>query len=591
MRLCFKLLFFIIIALFLSPLSRADTAAPVIELNSLSQQLIREPAEFLVTDPATTVDTLPLQQFRPLTDSHINQGISDQAFWIRFSLQNSSATAINWVLTHKTAYLDHINAYLRDDGGPVKTLQLSDRVPFAERPLAYRTLAFPHATAAGSRTEVLLKLYFDKADSVTLDFELMESDLFMQQQSLEYLIYGLFFGAMLLLVVISFLGAVLLRQWLYLLYTGFLVSSSLMWALLNGLAYQYLWPGSVFWHNEGFHILFLLVAATAILFSRRFLMTRLQFPRLDRILRWLPWLFAAGIVLRFAGVYEGILYLAMLSIVSLMLLSVLGLMAYRRGLIYARWYALAWAVYGCGLTLSVLAATTALLPWGMNYLLYAQFGAIVEAMLLLIALGDKIRHWEKEHQHVLQLVQQDPLTGVGNRRLMPEALRSLQNAFINNGKPVYMALLDLDDFKQINDRYGHEAGDAVLKSLSSLMQAVSRAEDVCIRQGGDEFMVLFQAGTANKALHKIDRLQRVFAEQRFSFSGDVFSISFSAGISLLFSHEQSLSEQSAFRQADQALYRAKQAGGNRCLLFQAEQDMLDSQDLIPPPQPQRSAQR
>jgi diguanylate cyclase (GGDEF)-like protein len=579
MRVPLNLFIFLLFLLGLSQPGHADNAgSPAIEIKQLEQQLIRKPAQFLVTDPAVTIEALPEAEFRPLTDAEINQGISDQAFWIRFSLKNSSNEAINWILAHKTAYLDHIELFLQDAQSATQHIQLSDRHSFSSRLLPYRTLAIPHTTAGGGITEVYLKLYFEKADSVTLDFELSDAAVFIQQQNEEYLLYGLFYGAMLLLMAISFLGAVLLGQWLYLLYTGFLLSSTLMWALLNGFAYQYLWPTSVFWHNEGFHIIFLLVAATAILFSRQFLMTHLQFPRLDKLLRWLPVLFLIGILLRFAGFYEPVLYLAMAGIISLVLLSLLGLKAYLQGLVYARWYALAWLVYGCGLALSVTAATTSLLPWGMNTLIYAQLGAIVEALMLLLALGDKVRHWERDHQQILQLVQQDPLTGLGNRRLMPEAINSLYNAFLHNGKPVFMALLDLDDFKQINDRFGHEAGDEVIKLLASLMQTVSRSEDVCIRQGGDEFLILFQAGNEDKAIHKIDRLRRVFYDNSFQVDGSNFSASLSAGLSILFSADKVLSEQTAFRRADRALYRAKQAGGNQCLIYQSHSDALGAKE-------------
>lgn len=565
----------IIFALFVLSLSQAVQAysllaSPTIQLNELQQQSIRAPAEFLITDKNVTLNTVPLEQFQPLTQQHVNQGISDRAFWIRFQLSNPSAQNVDWVLQHETSYIDNIEVFLQNGNAQTEHFKLSDREPFHSRPLDYRTLAFTHTTEAHSSTNLYLKLYFDKADSVTLNFILSEAGVFADQKDREYFLYGLFYGAMLILIAISFLGAVLLKQWGYLLYTAFLICSSLMWALLNGFAYQFLWPTSVFWHNEGFHILFLLVAASAFVFSRHFLMTRLQFPRLDKLLTWLPLVLLGAIGLRFAGFYESILYVAMLSIISLISLSLLGLMAYRSGLGYARWYALAWVVYGCVLVLSVISATTTLLPWGMDSLVYAQLGTVIEAIMLLIALGDKLRRWEMDHQQVLKLAHQDALTGLNNRRVIPEAISALHNAFLHNGKPVFLALLDLDNFKQINDHYGHKAGDEVLTSLADLMQTLSRTEDVCIRQGGDEFMILFQAGSIDKAIEKMDRIRRTFHATRFEAAGAEFVTSISAGISPLFQGETILSEQTAFRQADQALYRAKQTGGNGCLAFSAE---------------------
>lgn len=565
---------FILLCLCLSSVTTAETLAPApaIEIDNLEHRVLRAPAEFLVTDKDTGLDELPVEQFKPLTDKDTNRGISDRAFWLRIRLNNPSPLPVDWVLHHETSYIDNIEVYWQDNQGSLEQQFLSDRVDFAKRPVDYRHLAFAHQTAATGSTTLYLKLYFDKPDSVTLNFNLSEASVFAAQQDREYLFYGLFYGAMLILILISFSGALLLRQWSYLLYSFFLLSSTLMWALLNGFAYQFLWPTSVFWHNEGFHIMYLLVAASALVFSRQFLLTRLQFPRLDKALKWLPVLMLAAIGLRFAGLYTSVLYIAMLSIVSLILLSLLGLMAYRAGLRYARWYAMAWVVYGCGLTLSVLAATTSLLPWGMESLFYAQAGAVIEAVMLLMALGDKLQHWEIDRKRVMKLVHQDALTGLSNRRVIETAADTLYSAFIHNGKPVFLALLDLDDFKNINDQHGHEKGDAVLKILAKQMQSVSRAEDVCIRQGGDEFMILFQASAADKALEKVDRVRQSLFDTRFDADRGGFRVSLSAGISPLYCSELQISQQTAFRQADQALYRAKQSGGNQCQLYHAERD-------------------
>ena len=574
---------FTLLCLCLSPLAQAErlVSPPAINIEKLDQQLLRAPVEFLVSDKDSDLASLPIEQFQPLTDKDSNRGISDQAFWLRLKLENPSPLPVDWVLHHETSYIDNIEIYWQDNQDAIDQQFLSDRAPYHQRPVDYRNLAFAHRTVAAGSTTLYLKLYFDKPDSVTLNFKLSEAEAFAAQQDREYLLYGLFYGAMLILILISFIGALLLRQWSYLLYSFFLLSSTLMWALLNGFAYQFLWPTSVFWHNEGFHIIYLLVAASAFVFSRQFLLTRLQFPRLDRVFKWLPVLMLAAIGLRFAGLYTSVLYIAMLSIVSLILLSVLGLMAYRAGLRYARWYAMAWVVYGCGLTLSVLAATTSLLPWGMESLFYAQAGAVIEAFMLLMALGDKLQHWEVDRQRVLKLVHQDALTGLSNRRVIQTAADALYSAFVHNGKPVFLALLDLDDFKNINDQHGHEKGDAVLKALANLMQKISRAEDVCIRQGGDEFMILFQASAADKALEKVDRIRQLLFDTHFDCESDEFRASLSAGISPLYCSESQLSEQTAFRQADQALYRAKQSGGNQSQLYQAELDQYRFSPVAP----------
>lgn len=543
---------------------------PVIAIDELASQPLRAPAEFLVAPGDMTVSELPQDAFRPLTDQYVNRGITGADHWLRVRLVNTSGeSARSWVLHHETSYLDRLVVHYADNGRPWQRATLSDRVPFHERLLDYRTLAFPHTTPAGGYTDLYVRLGFDKADSLTLNLDLTRAGLFHEVSRRENLIYGGFYGIMSAFLLIAVIFALILRRAVYLHYAAFLATSMVMWALLNGFAYQYLWPGSVYWHNEGFHIVYLLVAITALQFSRRFLKTAHYFPRVDRGIQVAQWIFAGGIALRLAGVYVPVLALSFVALTLLVLLSVLGLLAYRRGMRYARWYSVAWLFYGFGLVFSVLSAGTSFLEWGMEPLTYAQAGSVAEAACLLVALGERLMGWDRARRHALEIANQDPLTGLGNRRALDSAFDRLEDEVRVTGVPVFLAFIDLDDFKAINDRHGHDAGDAVLTHLAGLLRAACRPDDVCIRYGGEEFAILVQAPHLAHVMEVTERIRAEFSREPTPFQGAELEHTLTVGVTLAVSPDGSMDRADAIRRADEALYEGKRQGRNRCVSYES----------------------
>lgn len=555
-------------------------AENLVAIDAVDKLKLRASVEFLaspVGSPGLAPADLDPAAFRPLAASDLNRGVSQGPYWLRLRLHNAGDSPRRWVLHHETSYLDHLVVHYREvplsevpltapDEPPFAMQALSDRVPFAERPVPYRRLAFAHVTPPGEVTEVYLELRHDKADSITLDFTWYEATAFHAMVAWENLLLGVFYGAMGLLTLLALVCAALLRERVYAWYAAFLVSSGLMWAMLNGFAFQYLWPRSVFLHNEGFHIVYLLVAITALQFSRHFLQTARLFPRIHQALGWLQVALGLGIPLRLAGVYEPVLYLSFFGLALLLLLPLLAWASYRRGLRYTRWYALAWLVYAAGLALSVISAGSGWLNWGMEPLAYTQTAAMLEAILLLVALGERLMGWEQDRRQALDMANRDALTGLGNRRLLTQAFDHLGERFSRTGAPVFLVMIDIDHFKAINDSHGHEAGDEVLRRLAALLRRVSRPQDVCVRYGGEEFAVLLQTGQEG-ALQIAERVRREFASRPTPFAGCLITHTLSAGVAPVLSGQGRLGPAAMMRRADEALYRAKAAGRDRVVLF------------------------
>ena len=161
-----------------------------------------------------------------------------------------------------------------------------------------------------------------------------------------------------------------------------------------------------------------------------------------------------------------------------------------------------------------------------------------------------------------ELVREDQLTGSLNRRGLDDVLdREIARAD-RRASPLCIAMLDLDDFKQINDKYGHIAGDEALIHLVRVIKETLRSMDVIARFGGEEFLIVLPDTPLEEAIQTVTRLQRELTKQIFMHNHTRLLMTFSAGIAL----RKELEDQAAMiKRADIALYEAKKAGKNRVI--------------------------
>jgi diguanylate cyclase (GGDEF)-like protein len=170
-----------------------------------------------------------------------------------------------------------------------------------------------------------------------------------------------------------------------------------------------------------------------------------------------------------------------------------------------------------------------------------------------------------ERSHLLRsMAEIDSLTGVVNRRKSLDILGRFVRLVLRHGQPLTLAVVDLDDFKGVNDRYGHGAGDEVLRHFGELLRGSFRSEDVVARWGGEEFIVGMY-GTARQ--HGVTRLESIlerFRQEEFTApDNDRFRVTFSAGVAECPADGADLP--ALYRAADLALYQAKATGRNRIL--------------------------
>lgn len=161
-----------------------------------------------------------------------------------------------------------------------------------------------------------------------------------------------------------------------------------------------------------------------------------------------------------------------------------------------------------------------------------------------------------------EMVRVDPLTGALNRKGMEEAMQREVARTRRHDAPLSIALLDIDNFKQINDTLGHRAGDLALQHLANVTRETIRPQDTLVRFGGEEFVILLPDTGMEDAIKAMERVQRELTRRYFLNDNNKLLITFSAGVSVMANGEE---PSETIRRADQAMYLAKRAGKNRVM--------------------------
>lgn len=163
----------------------------------------------------------------------------------------------------------------------------------------------------------------------------------------------------------------------------------------------------------------------------------------------------------------------------------------------------------------------------------------------------------------------DPLTGLANRRYWTEWLTKEFERARRYGQPLSCSLLDLDHFKQVNDSYGHDVGDAVLIELARIMRRNVRPSDLLCRYGGEEFTILLPQTNLEGAVEQAERLRRALEAAHIESHGHVIRVTGSAGVAS-FPGPGVFTAEDLVRAADQAMYEAKRKGRNSVSAFKAK---------------------
>jgi diguanylate cyclase (GGDEF)-like protein len=174
-----------------------------------------------------------------------------------------------------------------------------------------------------------------------------------------------------------------------------------------------------------------------------------------------------------------------------------------------------------------------------------------------------VLHNAELHQTIEQLSVSDPLTGLANRRRFDKVLNAEIRRARRYGKPLALIIFDLDHFKDINDRYGHLAGDATLCQVAEILRHCLRESDLAARLGGEEFGVILPETNQAEAFHVAERVRLQVARTFITWNNTTFASTLSAGICSGTGNSLPATAATLFDLADKALYQAKAKGRNQ----------------------------
>jgi diguanylate cyclase (GGDEF)-like protein len=204
---------------------------------------------------------------------------------------------------------------------------------------------------------------------------------------------------------------------------------------------------------------------------------------------------------------------------------------------------------------------------------FAELEARVKSMLRIKRLQDALEERERELSEVnarlLKMAQTDSLTGLDNRRYIEERLEEAFGHSRRLKEPLAVVMCDLDRFKSVNDTYGHQTGDAVLKQFARILKQEAREIDRVGRYGGEEFMLLLPGTVLDAAVTFAERVRKAVEAHTFTFDGGTLQRTMSCGVAA-WPHPRIDDCDALVKAADDALYVAKETGRNRVIRFDSQ---------------------
>jgi len=482
-----------------------------------------------------------------------NFGYSYSVHWIRFRLPQGGGPLL---LEVAFPSLDDLRLHVptQAGGGVVeyRTQGAGDTRPWNERAVKHRNHVFrlPEDRAEGE----WIYLRVQSRSVVTVPLRAWTPRAFLQSERDAQIAFGLFYGFILALLLYNLMLLATLRDPAYFWYVAYVGAFWMALWVFDGFAFQYFWPGSVWWANHALGVAYCLTLGFGAMFARRFLDIPRIAPVADRLFLAVAALAAVGAFL--AGSSFLVSYGTIMRTLSAVGFAIAGLTVYvavralLSGYRPARYFLLAWSALLLFIGLGAL-RNYAIVPTHFLTVHGLHIGLALDVLLLSFALADRFASVERERKEAqsaalasqqalleatranerelerriaertaelnrvndrllaeaaereglvarLQeqeqtlrfMAQHDALTGLPNRHSMQQRLALAIELARRNRKKVAVMLVDLDRFKQLNDSRGHSAGDQALVTVAERLRTSVRGSDTVARYGGDEFVVI-----------------------------------------------------------------------------------------------------
>ena len=574
--------------LFVLAAAAAPARAGVLDLGTAGEFQNLTPYVEIAVDPTGTKTIEQMRSARfvaPAARLELPDALA--TYWLRFQVHG--ADAVPWILTagYRPAQAD---LYLKRADGTFTVQRSGDLVPHAQRPLPiFNWIAFNLPAAAGAQ-QLYLRV---RTIEPLVNLVAYRADRFGQENIRDIVVIAALLAVLGSLVITGIVLFFVMRDPLYLYYTAFIVAQMIYRANDFGLWQTMVFP-NVVWSYVRTEVIFdgmTLVAATA--FIRRFLRSHLHSVMLDRINLAIAGIGALYTVLALLGIPVRYTLVQDFSFIYVPVWLITGVVCWRKGYAPARLFIYAWSAFMIGIVIETavdLGLTAQLgivrespLDVTLDYIVYA--GIALESILLSLSLAQAFRSATAEKERIAQasithlreliemrertermahLAYNDALTNLPNRVAFIERVDEAMRAALRHSRRCALLYLDFDDFKAINDTFGHQAGDAALIEGAARLRRVIRGDEMVGRLAGDEFAVFIPDVQSSADVdHVVARIKTAFLEP-LVVEGHRLPLGISVGTAIF--PTESATREELFARADAAMYQAKHQGRERTMM-------------------------
>ncbi|MFZ5573012.1 MAG: sensor domain-containing diguanylate cyclase [Thermodesulfobacteriota bacterium] len=532
--------------------------------------------------------------FQPNRQDCPNLGFTRSVHWLRFSIFNRSSNRIPLFLEIAYPLLDEVTLYCLIPGMETTARTMGQRFPFPQRHMKHRNFVFPLQALPFRHQTYYLQVA--SQDSVTLPMTIYSINGFLRKEQRSQYVLGLFYGIMIVMIAYNLFIYLSVRDRSYLYYVLFISAFFFYIISENGIAFQYLWPRSPWWSKRAIPFFVSITIVWSSLFVRNFLQTRKNTPRIHRMISGFIAAGLAGAVLSLSvEYYVAVIYNVLMVFVYAPTLIVCGYVCRRKGFRPGAYFLAAWSVLLVGSIVYALKVFS-FLPEVFLTRYGVVIGAVSMVVLLSLGLADRINAMRRELQSLNASLEQkvyertqalhnalnrlseanqklealstvDGLTNVKNRRFFDDRILQEGKRSHREKLPLSVLMVDIDHFKKVNDRHGHQMGDECLKAVAAAIEkSTKRPADTVARYGGEEFGVILPATDSLDAAHVAERIRSAIESTPITINGHTFPMTVSVGVSTRIPGSVEEAEE-LLAEADRALYQAKAAGRNQVVVF------------------------
>lgn len=513
-------------------------------------------------------------EFSPLADQHYKFEFKQEALWFKVNVSNTNAFDIKQLLEFNFPLLDDLGVYIVHQHSKriLARFDGNDSQSFNSRLYQHSNFIFPVTLPAKSDLIFYFRVQSDRY--VAAEATLWQPNAFAEQDRLAYFLICLYLGLLAGLIVYSLFLFILNHDAHYIYYALFSSAMLLAVGSYQGMWFELFWPNRPHWQTLSIPISFAVAGLFAALFSRSFLQTKSEAPTLDKVLLYIGIAFALTLCISpFIANTMSMQIAALCALLFTLIAFTTAIILSIRGSSQGRLYLVSWLAFLLGIALFSAQALD-WLPnnrWTHNSIIY---GSTIEMIVLFFTLAQQITLLNKENnltrqevfktknqlldtlrtndRELFQLVKKrtttlekaneyllsqhgkihDTLTGLANADLANEQLRLLLAECKRKDTKLVVLLLNLNNFKEVNTKFGHEIGDKLLINIAAKIRDNLRESDVAARTAGDEFIILLEVSNTEKDPALVSKKLKKAIDQTTLIDGYAIQTAVSIGIAI-----------------------------------------------------------